>query len=222
MPDNTPTNANAPAPASGEGTPAPGQMFTAEQYHGLRGNLEHQRDQFKAQAEAALKKVAEFEAQFKATSDQLAEFSKKAVVADELAKKLAETETAAKAQQSLNGRLQSLMKFPSLQSEETIELVKSTSLEGEALEKVLAGLAAKLGAQPALGSGAGATPQTPPKSEITPHDIMQEALAEAAKGNIAKYNELLMQAAAAQDAIHGPNKPPIDVKNGPGARPSVA
>ena len=220
MPDITPTTpANPPEPEVAQ--PQGPQMYTSDQYHGLRGALQHQIDQNKAQAESLAKQLAEVTGQHKSVLEKLTETEKKAQLADELSQKLSATESTAKAQASLNARLQTLMKFPGLLSEETIELVKSTSLEGEALEKVLAPLAARLGTAPNLPLGAGATPTLPQKTEITPQGLMSEAMDLASKGDWKGYQAKLMEAAGAQDAVHGRNTPPVDKKQTPPVTPPV-
>jgi hypothetical protein len=151
--------------------------------------------------------------QHQSVTEQMKELGTKASKVDELTAQFTAAQAEAQTQTKLNSRLQTLMKFPQLLSNETVELVKSTSLEGEALEKVLAPLAAKLGTGPVLPPGAGSSPTQPPKSNVTPQDLMQEAMAFASQGKWKEYNAKLAEAAQVQDAAHGKNLPPIDRKD---------
>ena len=226
-PVQTPSNSAAPmgdgATPGGQPAPvAPIATFSADQYNGMKGNYEHQLAKSRAAADEFKGKSDALDSQLKAVQAELEGFKSKAAQAETLATKVAELEAQTKAAASQNSKMATLMKFPALLDANGLELVKNLALEGEALEKVLAGFAAKI-TNAAPAANLGATPPQPPATTVTSQSLRDEAMALMRQGKSAEGTAKLLEAARLQDKVHGANVPPVDkINNQPPAGPPAS
>jgi hypothetical protein len=184
----------------------------------MRGAYEQQLKETKENLRKVNEQLGQATETARLLSEQKATLETKATQVDDLSKKLATASGVVENQTKLNARLESLMKYPQLLGPEGLELVKNTTLEGEALEKVLSGFAAKVSAAPTVPSGAGGSPPQPAAASATFADKMNQANAAMKEGKFDLFQSLYKEALSLSNAQR-PFTPPIDTVDQPGMKP---